>query len=56
MRDGKTMVKDLAATLNIVLVILVFWGFVPFWPLVGSMQVGSGEVYSLSSLFPSISS
>ena len=44
MRDGKTMIKDLAATLSIVLVILVFSAFNPFWALSGSMQGGSGEV------------
>ncbi|MBT7447059.1 MAG: hypothetical protein HN797_04765 [Tateyamaria sp.] len=44
MRDGKTMIKDLAATLNIVLVILVFSAFFPVWSLRASMQGGWGEV------------
>ena len=44
MRDGITVIKDRTATLNIVIVILVFLAFDSFWSLSGSMQVGSSEV------------
>ena len=38
-----TMIKDLADTLNIVLILLIFIAFVPFWSISGSIRGDSDE-------------